>query len=366
MSTNAENCVFVNDSAKQSWDQVEDRRHFITDSGESMRRDRIQQSADAIRRATRARGRHDPGFTEDAVEGAGAVRRARELEYTYNEVLEEEYAPNNGLQYFPVDESVPAGARSHVVERVSHTGNARVYRGGHSEPKGSTGVQKASERFPVLTYVTEIELDFFERQSDSFAGTNLRAELEMAAQQTLMDFLNEKTFDGSPQDDLRGIWEYPFLPRTVSGVAFDGSAAPEDMLDELHRLANLLAEESKKRYSPTTLLTSIRVKHRISNKKRSGTTDETVEEAFLSDNEYIDEVVGIHEARGIGPNGEDAMLFYDRGNRMSVANSLVQGFEMLPIQEEGFNLRIPCYIQHGGIIMRNALNNLLTYVDGGS
>lgn len=351
---------FVNDSAESVWNQANPARYVGMRDRKELRKRRVKENAQKLRSfATNVVG---DGFTTDAVSGSGAYHLARDLEYEYNEVLREEYAPNNALEYIPTDTSIPAGARHHTVKRVSHQGDVEVYRG-RSDNMPSVGVSQDKERFPVLTYVTSIRLDFFERQSDSFAGTNLRSELEIAARQAMADFVNDQVWFGDEPNGLPGVWTYPYVPKTLSSVKFDGTANPDDALAELHRIARLPAITSKQTYRPDTLLTSDRIRDYLAETKRSGTTEDTILEAFLRDNSYVDSVEGIPEARGAGPSGEDIMFFYRKGDRMSAANAIVQDFTMLPVQEDGMDLCIPIYMQHGGVIMRNALNNVVAYVE---
>jgi hypothetical protein len=360
MENQNQNVAFLNDSAQELFQSSPDLKRFTGLNSKKLRKVRRKKNAETLRQ--HAEYSTGGGFTNDAVSGSGAYHLARDLEYEYNEVLREEYAPNNSLQYVPTDNRVPPGARQHSVERISHEGSVEVYRG-RSDNKPSTGVSKDKETFPVLTYVTSIRLDFFEQQSDSFAGTNLRSELEFAARQAMMDFLNEQTWFGDEANGLPGTWTYPYLPKTPSGVKMDGSESPDDVLAEIHRIARLPAITSKQRYYPNTILTSDRIRDYWAETKRSGTTEDTILEAFLRDNSYVDQVEGIPEARNAGPNGEDLIFGYRRNDRMSMANSIVQGFQMLPIQERGMDLVIPCYMQHGGVIMRNALNNVLAYAE---
>ena len=58
---------------------------------------------------------------------------ARQLEHVYSEVLREEFPPQSSMEAFPVDTSVPAGARTHTVRRLSQQGEAKVYRGNSAD-----------------------------------------------------------------------------------------------------------------------------------------------------------------------------------------------------------------------------------------
>lgn len=346
---------FLNDSAQDIWERANPGRYLHLDSA-SLHQVRKQENAETLYHWTQ-----NPGVQADSVTQSRAYHMAEELEYQYSEVLREEYAPNNALRLVPTDNSLPPGARTHTLKRVSHEGDVRVYRG-RSDDKPTVGVQQDEQDFPVLTYVTSMRLDFFERQASSFANSNLRQELEIAARTAMIDFLNDQTWEGDDTNGLAGVWNYPYVPKTTSSVDFSASGTPSDQLDELHRLSRANANLTKQRFKPDTLVTSDRIVDDLATSYRTNQNDSDILSLFLEKDRYISNVEGIPEAEGAGPNGEDIMFFYDSGNRNSLVNVIAQGFQMLPMQEDGMDLVIPAYMQHGGVIMRKPLHNLVAYV----
>lgn len=295
-----------------------------------------------------------------------AFHFARELEHVYQEVLREQYAPNNALSLFAQDTSVPAGAKTHTVRRIMHEADVRYYDGNASD-RGSAGASKVEKEFPIHPIVTSIKWDYFEQLATGFANSNLRTELEFAARQGMADFLNDKTWNGDEDRGVRGVLNYDWLPRSISGVDFVDGTDADTILSELHRLARFSYIKSKQVFRPNRMITSPRLMDYLASRKRSATTDQTILEAFLQDRRQLQDmtVVEAHELEGAGPNGQDAILFDRAGDRMSVANVIPQGFSMLPVQRTGFSLEIPCYMLHGGVIMRYPLNNHLAYVPVG-
>ena len=296
----------------------------------------------------------------DSLSDNKAFHFARELEYVYSEVLRTQYAPNSALDLITVDTSVPAGAKTHTVQRIMHEGEARYYRGNDSN-RGSTGVSRQEEEFPVVPIVTSIKTNFFENLSVDYAQTSLRSELEFAAQQIMNDFLNDKTWNGDDSVGMRGVLNYPWLPKLVVSTPFTDASSADSILLALHRIANLSSENSQGLMTPTRMVMSITLRNYLSTRKRSSTSDATILDCFLKDNQYIGEVIGIPEFKAAGPSGEDAIFCYSP-NRMSCANVIPRGFTMLPMQEQSFEMEIPIYMIHGGVIMRDALGNLLAYV----
>lgn len=295
--------------------------------------------------------------------GFDGYHMARDLEHIYDEVLREQYAPNSAMKHIPVDTSLPAGARKHTVRRIAHQGEVEVYRGGGSNGSiPGTSASQDSESFSTLTYVTGIRIDFFERQSADFANSNVRQELEIAANQSMRDFMNEKTWDGSEKYGLYGVLNYPWVPKTVSSVSFDSSGTPSDQLDELLRLANLAEEVSETVFAPNTLLLPTAKYNYIHQTDYKADSEKSIAQAFLEKQGDVDKIEKVPELKERGPNSEDVALFYRRRDKRSMVNMIAQGFSMLPVQDDGFDLKIPAFMQHGGVIMRDPLNNLVAYL----
>ncbi len=287
---------------------------------------------------------------------------ARQLEHIYDEVLREEFPPTNAMTMIPVDGSVPVGARTHTVRRISQQGEAKVHRGNASEiPRVS--VSQEEESFPVHHYVIGIGFDIFELAASDFANSRLRQELQDAAQVTMQEFLNEKTWFGDEEHGIYGVLNYPWTPKMVLALAATADADTDAMLAQLNAAANFAHEESKTVYSPNTLIVSPRMYRYMSTTRiANSVSDTTVLEFFKKANPRIQNVEEAWEMQGAGPGGTDAMLFCRR-DRRSIANVIPKGFTMLPVQEQGLSYLIPCYMSHGGVVQRDVLNNLICYIE---
>ena len=284
---------------------------------------------------------------------------ARQLEQIYAEVLTEDVPPQNALEFFPMDNSVSPGARSHTVRRKEIRGEAKVHRGNAPPPLVSIGQE--SEEFKIHHYVIGVEFDIFELQSANFAGTQLRQELEDAAQIILLEFLNAKTWFGDAENDITGVLNYPWLPKIALSQGFSMAADAGDMLTALTYAANKQNVDTNTAYAPDSMLVSPRLMQ-ILQSKRYGTTDGTrLISEFQAVNPSIRNIDMALELQGTGPGGTDQILFYRR-DRRSIANVVPQTFTMLPAQAHNYAWTIPCYMSHGGVVQRDVLNNLLAYV----
>lgn len=298
----------------------------------------------------------------DAQGLGNGLHMARQLEHIYEEVIKEEFPPQNALELFEVDNSVAPGARSHTARRISQQGEARVYRG-NSRDIPRVGVTQDEETFPVRHYVTSFEVDIFEQLSSSYAGTRLKEELREASQEVLMEFWNEKTWFGDSENGIYGVLNYLWTPKMFFPVKASPESDPKEFLFFLDKAAAFAHEESKTVYSPDYAVTSPRVRRYMARTQLPDYSDGTkVLEDFLDGNQRIQGVGEAWELAGAGPGGTDVMIFFRR-TRRSIANCLVQSPQMLPIQRDGFAEKVYLYMSHGGVLMRDVLNVLVCSID---
>lgn len=298
---------------------------------------------------------HLPGYRQDA-EG---ISFARDLESVRKTLTDEKYAVPNGLSLFPIDTSTPVGARTFTRRRGYEHGRAGIYRGAGPVPR--VGVSSAEESFPVRHVVDGFDLDLFEAQSSEFAGSAALSRLGRAARNAIAQEINRLIWYGNDAAGLRGVLNYPYLPKVAASVAFDGSAAADDVIAELNRWANYPTSQSSAVFAPTRCVTSPRVRDWLMTKPRSASTDTSIGEYFTGRNAYIKAIDAAWECQGVGPGGTDAILFY-RDTVESVAVNLIGGFSMLPTQRAGFVDTVHCYQSFGGVVMEDVGNNVLVWV----
>lgn len=296
----------------------------------------------------------------DSFAAGNGLALSRQLEHRYGEVLREKYPVPTGLTLFPIDTSVPPGARHHTVTRFYDAGDAAVYRAGMEIPM--VGVNAAEELFPVRHYVNSFGWDLFQALSAQYINFSQAAEYLRVARDIMMRFANRKTWYGSDVHGIYGVLNYPWLYKMVSMLSWDSSAAAQDLLDELNFGANFAEENSDEVFTPNKMVTTAKVRNLLNRVYIGDDKKRTVRQAFLEDNEKIDSIETAPELSGVGPGNTDGILFY-RDDRMGISNVLPQTFTTLPQQLKGFESITYAYMSHGGVIMRDVGNNLLMWVD---
>lgn len=300
----------------------------------------------------------------DAFTASGGYFMARQLEHIYAEVLQEPAPPNNALEMFSLNTtSVPLGAKTHTVRRIYTEGEAAVYRGGNAGiPR--VGLTQQEEQFPVRYYVTAFGYTVFEQFSANFANVSMTQDHMRAARDVILQFMNRKTWFGDTANGIYGILNYPYLDKKVIATAFDGSASPDDVLEELNRLANWPMEQSKGQYKPTAVVTSHRVRNYLMTTPRASGSDETIGSYWLKTNTLgITQILAAWEMVNAGPGGTtDGILFF-AADAYGVDNVVPALFSTLPVQSMGYEDLTFCFAAHGGVVMRNVGCNVLGWVD---
>lgn len=295
----------------------------------------------------------------DSFGDASGWWQPRELEYQYQQVLEEKRPMLNGLRLFPVDTRVPAGARTHTVSRQYSQAEAVYYRNGVEVPLAQ--VSKDQEQFPVRYIVSGFETSDFENMSAAYAGGSPTPFKQRAAIRAIEEKMNRAIWYGDATEGLKGIFDYPYLQTRVAPYNY-ATGTPDDILADMHDAKNWPVENSREVFDPTAVVTSIRVRNKVMQRPRNTNSDMTVGQMWLRDNGSIQTIETAQECQGQGPSGEDAMLFY-RPEMETVAVVMPQGPTIMPEQRQGFMRRTYIWAAYGGVVLRDSGNVLLNWVD---
>ena len=312
---------------------------------------------------------HAERFTErnDAANATQGLHFARDLEHVYAEVLLEPRPVQNAMRLFPIDTTVPRGAKFHTIRRTYGDGEAKVYRGrGERIPR--VGISAKEETFNVRHYVTSWICDIFEIASSGFANVDKQAELLRVARDIMDDFLNWQTWYGDDENGLPGVLNYPWIRKKVVATPFVEGSDPNDVIRELHRLVDFPYLSQRQSFKPTVIVFSPRVHSYLKQTRIGPDTDKTILAQFMDTNAHIERVEEAHELQndpddpipGVPP-GQDVILAY-RPDRLGISNVIPQPFTTLPMQEMGFELTTYAYMSHGGVIMREVGNNIIGFV----
>jgi hypothetical protein len=298
---------------------------------------RIRMDAEHIVDLAHSRGLRGDSVTSEA----GTL--ARDLNYKRKTIIEEPHALPNSFGMFRLDpDQPPPGARTYSVRYSLSHGEAVLHRGGSESQIPVVGGSMIEDTFKLWPLVTSFTENYFESQSSAFAGYDTRARDVRTARRVLEETANRINWTGDAGAGLYGILNYPRLAKRVESTAFDGTAAPTDVLAALFAGANYPGETSKGVFKPTRCVTSPRVRNYLAQTRLGSVNDTTIGKFFLDgmpDISKIDAAWELEEPAVLGAgsgSGVDGILFYSDDPQ---AASLVvpQGITMLPPFRMGFN-----------------------------
>lgn len=301
------------------------------------------------------------GVKRDSFDASAALFMAREIEYKYTDILRQEFPATDALTYFPIDQSVPLGARQHTATMIFQNTDVAVYRGGDQRVPQSD-ISRQEQIFPIHYYVSSFEYDMFEMVTSNFANFPIVAEKLLACREGIAEFLNRMSFFGDADNKISGVLaQYPAVINQVSvATPFTDASSPDAIIAALAQLANFAASKSKNLYWPTAMAMSPRMRDYIFNRPRNLSSDKSVGQWFIENNSYIKKIDAMWELADRDGTGRDAILCY-RPERSAMANVVVSPFSTLPVQIVDFRFRTLAYAVHGGVIMRKPLNNIVGY-----
>jgi hypothetical protein len=176
-------------------------------------------------------------------------------------------------------------------------------------------------------------------------------------------FATEKVWNGDDDHGIYGILNYPWLQKRILPEPFASSADKQKIKDQVVATEQIAIQNSKTKAIPDRMVTSPRVANFLSRKDRSPNYQGSLEDDILDRLSLIDQIEMDPDLKNYGANGEDGMLFYT-DQRRAVANVVPEPFSMLPIRQRGsFDLVIPTYMAHGGVVMRDLWANVLALVN---
>ena len=308
-------------------------------------------------------GRH--GMRADAIDASSGFHLARELEHIIGNVLEESLPDLNGIDgsLFHNDMTIPVGATTYTQTRLGTAGEASFYRSGKNIPR--VDVAKDEETFYIHPIATSFGWNLWEEAASNFANSGLIAAGTRTARRVVAELMDRATWYGAQDYKLYGILDYPWLPKFVAAVAFDGTAAADDVRAECMRLLNFPKLNSKNAARARRAVTSPRVREFLfTTPLGAAFPGKTIGQFIIENHATVNAIDEAWQLQGVGPGGTDGFLVY--GDPMeSISIAMPQPFTALPVERQGVEALQIFTATFGGVKMDKVANNCLAWVDAG-
>ena len=295
---------------------------------------------------------------------AGAGGFPRDFEFQRSAILEEKRQPLTAMAHFPIDSSVPLGAKTHTARRALGNGEAQIYRGGSEIPRAT--VAYAEETFGTAIVVCAVETNYFDALTTDFAGLRQFESESRLAVRLVDERVNRVAWFGDVASQVYGFINYPGLAKTILTTAFVDATSATDVCNALGDFCATPMVESGGTFGANALLVSPKIGKYIGTRPTTLAANMSIAELFLKGQQYIGGVSSIAvapELAGIGPSGEDGMLAY-RKDLDTCGHVLIQQTTALPVVQQGPLDMVTVYFAvTGGATMFDSGNCILGYVD---
>ncbi|NOT72452.1 MAG: DUF2184 domain-containing protein [Hyphomicrobium sp.] len=306
---------------------------------------------------------------EDSLTTSSAGAYPRDFEWIRSRVLDEPRAPLSGLSLFPIDTSIPVGAKKHTIRRALGSGGAEVYRGGNTFPRVRTTY--VEESAGVLHVVTSIDTNFIEALTTDWAGLRQFEQDMRLAGRAIDEKLNSLVFYGHPASLVYGALTHPHIAKQVFPLEFSDATPPEDLAYALIDFLNTPYLESKTTYSPDVVVLSPRqFTYIFSRMLSSSGFDASMSigkyvQMQLSDQGRRVRFVPAQEMSGAWSGGD--VIFCYRNAPDAIAFQLIQGPTALPVfRTNPMEEQTVIMASTGGITSWETGNCLIGYATNGA
>lgn len=262
---------------------------------------------------------------------AGVPARIRSFEFIRARILEEKRQMLNGFRLFPVDDTVPLGAKKHTVRRAVGYGEAQIFSGGTEFP--TAGNALLEETWNVVYVVCAVATNFFETLSTDWAGLRQYEQDLRTARRAVEERINRIIWNGAVNHGIRGVLNYPGLGRVRLATAINNAANGNAIAMAIADAVGHPVIRSGGVYQPTVLAMAPRIAQYLATRQHSTASDTTILEYILAGQSKINGIRRfeiVPELAGVGPDGEDAMLAY-RDEVDCLSHVFVQTPTPLPI-----------------------------------
>lgn len=291
---------------------------------------------------------------EDRMDADETNMLALQLEQMRSRVYEAQYPEIKARRFLPVSNEIDPGAETFSYEETDYVGKAKVIRNPADDPPSvETSATKVTHS--ILSLGDSYTYSLQDMRRAAFSGKPLSARKALAARRVFERGIDDIAAFGAPDDGIAtGL-----LNKTVGTSAgqirgtamttaawLDASAVPATMVADLNRAVQEMIEDSKELYTPNVLGLSTAIHLRALHTRMSADNPETVLEAFLKGNPWIEEVIPwnlLYQVDGTSGNNDTRGILLRRDPDV-VELVIPQEFEVLPPQPRNYAWRV---LAHG-------------------
>lgn len=328
--------------------------------------------------------RTDGAFNDDNVAGAIQVTHmdaanmdAPDVGLPYDlqnlrmpELDREEFADQPWIDSFiPLDPRRAPGVRTIEQIRSTYVAQWQIM----NDYKNNIGVADVqfqrviygNQRYAITINQTNEDRDRDARNAQNGFAVDTLTERRYAAQESWRQLKNQLMSVGDPSIGIFGAVTHPDVPRSYSAFRPDSDAAPEDNLKLLVRAESRIGARTKQKENADSVIFTPDIYRELKQQPYTlpGGTNvtRTTLEQFLKNSVSIKSADMANELEGIGPNGEDAILYYTRDQRKLYGMIPLEYREDVPVRVIG-GIDILCEGEVSGVHYRRPFSAEIQFV----
>lgn len=288
----------------------------------------------------------------------------RQLTAIITRTFDRKYADLKARRFIPVNGEVPPGAESFVWRSWDWSGMAKII-SSFADDLPMVEVIAGEQAQAIKSLGDAYGFDIQSMRAAAMAGTPLDQKRANAVRKAMENAVEVIAAVGNAAAGLPGFTNNPNVPLLMAPGQITGgwlSATSDQILDDLHTIANTMVTTTLEAFKPDTLLLPVNRYSHIATKRMSQYDSTTILRAFLDSSPYIRNVdswgfLDKADAAGTGPRA----IAYGRSPD-NVELFIPSEFEQLPPQWRNLAAVIPCHMRIGGVVWYYPLAGI--YVDG--
>lgn len=268
-------------------------------------------------------------------------------------------------EFLPTDNSINPGAEVIRYAQYSSVGVAKII-ANYADDVPRADVQAAEFTSKIRGLASSYGFSIQEVRAAQYAGTPLEQRKANAARRSIEEKIDAIAQTGDSKHNLLGMLNQTntttyTVPNGASGAATFASKTPDEVVADLHGIANGIVSSTKGSEQPDTLILPIAQYTAIATRRMGDGSDTTILKFFLAASPFVKNVEHWHALTAAGANGTDRMVCY-RKDPDAIQLVMPQEFEQFPPQLDGFETVTNCHARTGGVIMYYPLS--MSYGDG--
>jgi hypothetical protein len=278
---------------------------------------------------------------------------ARQLEYVRAKTYDVERPALSAWTLFPIDTSVPAGAKTITWHQWDSVGTAKII-ASYADDLPHADVKALETTTPIKGIGNSYGYDVQEIRYAQMAQVPLDAKKAAAARKANEQLVNKLAWTGDAITGLPGFLSNTNIPTYT--IPADGTGTsklwstktPDQIIADLNAMANGVFTQTNGIHRPNEIWMPLAQYAYISSTPRSTLSDTTILDFFLANNPFIQRVIPVLELTGAGASSADLIVAADNSLENYQMNIPLMFMQHAP-QPRNLYFEVPCESRFGGV-----------------